>query len=50
MSVCLNHDDKEVLALNSDVTASTTIRDTHGIEVATEFKPVEHPVEPLDND
>ncbi|KAJ0259754.1 hypothetical protein HA466_0060590 [Hirschfeldia incana] len=23
---------------------------THGIEVATEFKPVEHPIEPLDND
>lgn len=22
----------------------------HGIEVAVEFKPVEHPVEPLDND
>ncbi|KAG2304205.1 hypothetical protein Bca52824_032856 [Brassica carinata] len=36
-------DDKEVLAPNSDVTASTTIRDTHGIEVATEFKPVGHP-------
>ncbi|KAL0740466.1 hypothetical protein Bca4012_081979 [Brassica carinata] len=23
---------------------------THGIDVATEFKPVEHPIEPLDND
>lgn len=23
---------------------------SHGIEVAVEFKPVEHPVEPLDND
>lgn len=22
----------------------------HGIEVAVEFKPVEHPIEPLDND
>uniref|UniRef100_A0A1J3JBI6 Cystic fibrosis transmembrane conductance regulator n=1 Tax=Noccaea caerulescens TaxID=107243 RepID=A0A1J3JBI6_NOCCA len=46
-------DDKEVLAPNSDVTAATTTTATtatHGIEVATEFKPVEHPVEPLDND
>lgn len=43
----LNQDDKEVLAPNPDVTATTA---THGIEVATEFKPVEHPVEPLDND
>ncbi|CAN6974730.1 unnamed protein product [Brassica rapa subsp. trilocularis] len=43
-------DDKEVLAPSSDVTASTTTAATHGIEVATEFKPVEHPVEPLDND
>ncbi|CAF2099065.1 hypothetical protein BRARA_E01748 [Brassica rapa] len=40
-------DDKEVLAPNPDVTATTA---SHGIEVATEFKPVEHPVEPLDND
>nr|GLL18029.1 uncharacterized protein LOC109149345 [Ipomoea trifida] len=23
---------------------------THGIELAVEFKPIEHPVEPLDND
>ncbi|CAF2044298.1 hypothetical protein BRARA_I02659 [Brassica rapa] len=43
-------DDKEVLAPSSDVTASTTTAATHGIEVTTEFKPVEHPVEPLDND
>ncbi|KAG7656126.1 hypothetical protein ISN44_As01g031340 [Arabidopsis suecica] len=46
-------DDKEVLAPNSDVIAATTTTATtatHGIEVATEFKPVEHPVEPLDND
>lgn len=45
--MCLNQDDKEVLAPNPDVTATTA---SHGIEVATEFKPVEHPVEPLDND
>jgi len=46
-------DDKEVLAPNSDVTDASTptvTTATHGIEVATEFKPVEHPVEPLDND
>ncbi|CAN8290435.1 unnamed protein product [Cochlearia groenlandica] len=42
-------DDKEVLAPASDVSAATTTA-THGIEIATEFKPVEHPVEPLDND
>ncbi|CAH2034823.1 unnamed protein product [Thlaspi arvense] len=49
----LNQDDKEVLAPNSDATATnptTATTATHGIEVATEFKPVEHPVEPLDND
>lgn len=53
LSLSLNQDDKEVLAPNSDVTAATTTTATtatHGIEVATEFKPVEHPVEPLDND
>ncbi|XP_019152614.1 PREDICTED: uncharacterized protein LOC109149345 [Ipomoea nil] len=27
-----------------------TTTTTHGIEVAVEFKPIEHPVEPLDND
>ena len=48
-----DQDDKEVLAPNSDVIAATTTTATtatHGIEVATEFKPVEHPDEPLDND
>ncbi|KAF3552787.1 hypothetical protein F2Q69_00017374 [Brassica cretica] len=32
--------------------SSTTelVGSTHGIEVATEFKPVEHPIEPLDID
>lgn len=32
-------------AVSSAATATS-----HGIEVAVEFKPVEHPVEPLDND
>ncbi|XVE65363.1 hypothetical protein DITRI_Ditri07aG0174800 [Diplodiscus trichospermus] len=37
---------------NPDVAASATAAtaSAHGIEVAVEFKPVEHPVEPLDND
>ena len=37
---------------NPDVAgAATTATSTaHGIEVAVEFKPVEHPIEPLDND
>ncbi|KAK2427586.1 hypothetical protein QL285_026156 [Trifolium repens] len=30
--------------------ASDTTATSHGIEVAVEFKPVEHPVEPLDHD
>ncbi|KAI4328012.1 hypothetical protein L6164_020409 [Bauhinia variegata] len=47
-------DEREVLPPNSQAAAAaatsvpTTI--THGIEVAVEFKPVEHPTEPLDND
>ncbi|CAN8313902.1 unnamed protein product [Cochlearia groenlandica] len=47
-------DNKQVLAPSSDVTTTTTTTtpttSSHGIEVAIEFKPVEHPVEPLDND
>ncbi|GLU05352.1 hypothetical protein SLE2022_224550 [Rubroshorea leprosula] len=44
-------DEREVLPPNSEVaTAATTAVSTHGIEVAVEFKPVEHPVEPLDSD
>ncbi|KAE9613264.1 hypothetical protein Lal_00027559 [Lupinus albus] len=35
----------EAVAAASGVTATS-----HGIEVAVEFKPVEHPIEPLDND
>ncbi|KAG5067727.1 hypothetical protein JHK85_000104 [Glycine max] len=30
--------------------ASAATATSHGIEVAVEFKPVEHPIEPLDND
>lgn len=38
-------------AAAASVAASAAATATsHGIEVAVEFKPVEHPVEPLDND
>ncbi|GMJ15111.1 hypothetical protein like AT1G31940 [Hibiscus trionum] len=49
-------DERDVMSSNPDApaaadaataTASTT---ANGIEVAVEFKPVEHPIEPLDND
>ncbi|BBH02791.1 hypothetical protein Prudu_013471 [Prunus dulcis] len=45
-------DDREVLPPNSEDTGSATapITASHGIEVAVEFKPVEHPIEPLNND
>ncbi|XP_004512456.1 uncharacterized protein [Cicer arietinum] len=47
-------DEREVLPANSEaaasVAASAATATSHGIEVAVEFKPVEHPVEPLDND
>lgn len=55
--VCRLHivqDEREVTPANSEVAAavaaSATTATSHGIEVAVEFKPVEHPVEPLDND
>ena len=37
---------------NADVTGAAAVAAAapHGIEVAVEFKPVEHPTEPLDND
>ncbi|KAL2545539.1 hypothetical protein Fot_14772 [Forsythia ovata] len=47
-------DEREVLPSSSEVTgvvtAAAAAAATHGIEVAVEFKPVEHPTEPLDND
>jgi hypothetical protein len=48
-------DDGEVVPANSEAAAavaaaSDTTATSHGIEVAVEFKPVEHPVEPLDHD
>ncbi|KAI4314535.1 hypothetical protein L6164_027433 [Bauhinia variegata] len=45
-------DEREVLPPNSEAAAAASVSTTttHGIEVAVEFKPVEHPTEPLDND
>jgi len=45
-------DDREILPPISEATAAATgaIPASHGIEVAGEFKPVEHPTEPLNND
>ncbi|GMJ16039.1 hypothetical protein like AT1G31940 [Hibiscus trionum] len=42
--------EREVVPPNLDVAAAAVATATHGIEVAVEFKPVEHLVEPLDND
>ncbi|KAJ4837275.1 hypothetical protein Tsubulata_017332 [Turnera subulata] len=45
-------DEREVIPQNADLPIATTATAgaPHGIEVAVEFKPVEHPVEPHDND
>ncbi|XP_061343084.1 uncharacterized protein LOC133289209 [Gastrolobium bilobum] len=45
-------DEREVIPPNSETgaAASAATATSHGIEVAVEFKPVEHPTEPLDND
>ncbi|KAF5729743.1 hypothetical protein HS088_TW20G00107 [Tripterygium wilfordii] len=45
-------DERDVLPPNADgITANTaTTATSHGIQVAIEFKPVEHPIEPFDND
>ncbi|XP_058224549.1 uncharacterized protein LOC131333806 isoform X2 [Rhododendron vialii] len=47
--------DREAIPSNSDATSDATVTGgataaAHGIEVAIEFKPLEHPPEPLDND
>ncbi|XP_015901535.3 uncharacterized protein LOC107434571 isoform X2 [Ziziphus jujuba] len=44
---------REASPPNSEITSATpaaAAASSHGIEVAVEFKPVEHPTEPLDND
>ncbi|XVE57362.1 hypothetical protein DITRI_Ditri04bG0085300 [Diplodiscus trichospermus] len=44
-------EEREVMPPNPDVAgAGAAAASAHGIEVAVEFKPVEHPIEPLDND
>ncbi|XP_057448698.1 uncharacterized protein LOC130740199 [Lotus japonicus] len=45
-------DEREVMPPNLETAAAASAATavSHGIEVAVEFKPVEHPVEPLDND
>ncbi|OMO93480.1 hypothetical protein COLO4_16913 [Corchorus olitorius] len=45
-------EEREVMPPNPDVAdaATTATATAHGIEVAVEFKPVEHPIEPMDND
>ncbi|XVF52069.1 hypothetical protein PTKIN_Ptkin04bG0235200 [Pterospermum kingtungense] len=45
--------EREVMPPNPDIAGSAAAASTaiaHGIEVAVEFKLVEHPIEPLDND
>ncbi|VVB02211.1 unnamed protein product [Arabis nemorensis] len=45
-------DERGAMTPSSDhvVLPNTAPTSTHGIEEETEFKPVEHPIEPLDND
>lgn len=48
-------DERDVLPPNLEGTGAVSLAGpssatTHGIEIAAEFKPVEHPIEPLDND
>lgn len=40
----------DTVAADSVNAAGITVAAHHGIELAVEFKPVEHPTEPLDND
>ncbi|KAL9369041.1 hypothetical protein Peur_040240 [Populus x canadensis] len=42
--------EREVLPPDVTGAAAVATAAPHGIEVAVEFKPVEHPIEPLDND
>lgn len=45
-------DESEVLPQNAEVPDANLVTScpAHGIEVAVEFMPIEHPTEPLDND
>lgn len=56
MCVCVcMQDEREVLPLSLEATSAATIATAvsiakHGIEITFEFKPVAHPMEPLDLD
>lgn len=57
MFICFRftQDERNVVPPSTEDTAATAVAGPafalgHGIEVAIEFKPVEHPTEPLDND
>ncbi|CAI0470907.1 unnamed protein product [Linum tenue] len=46
-------DDREALPPSTELAGSEAVASAvapHGIQVTVEFKPVEHPIEPLDND
>ncbi|KDP39457.1 hypothetical protein JCGZ_05138 [Jatropha curcas] len=43
-------DEREVLPPITEVNRASTAAAPHGIEVAVEFKPVEHPIEPPNSD
>ncbi|KAG1354232.1 hypothetical protein COCNU_07G003440 [Cocos nucifera] len=40
----------QTIAPNAEVPASAPLTDAHGVEVAVQIKPVEHPIEPLNYD
>lgn len=42
-------DERQALPPDAEIASSAAAATSHGIEVAVEFKPVEHPIEPLDN-
>ena len=49
--LCMVQVEREAEPPTSDTSGAVNAAATsHGIEVAVEFKPVEHPNEPLDND
>lgn len=43
-------DERQVLPPDAEIADPAVAAASHGIEVAVEFKPVEHPIEPFDSD
>ncbi|XXG75547.1 hypothetical protein AAC387_Pa08g0094 [Persea americana] len=43
-------DERQVLPPDAEIADPAVAAASHGLEVAVEFKPVEHPIEPLDSD